>query len=485
MIQGSGSGGGAFDPATQTIVRATSASGTAQIRTIQDDVVLRGLRVDVPSPYQRGGLDLLASRVRVEDVLVELNWSDSAAIAINTSAAKSGIVLDRVRVAAPPASRGVLAYAASMVIADSQIASGQQAVEVLGPSLTIARSRLSRGGGGAVVFGSAQGLVIDSSLLTGGGAGLELYAPDATTMSAQLRGVTIDAGEAKVSDPGLAALRARADSGAGTVGTATITATDSILVESQASEGSGVGQITCLFSDAPSQAESTGADFVSCPGNAAGNSSSGPGALFAAGADWHLLPGSPALDSGSPAALAGGESATDLDANPRVADGNRDCLPRRDKGAYELTGQSAPCPPANPAPVVRGFSVTNKVFRAAGGRAAASAKRPIPVGTTFRWRLSEAARVRIVVERQGTGRRAGGRCRKETRKNRKARRCTLYTASGALTARGRAGKGTKRFDGRLRRKALPPGSYRGVMIATDSGGQKSKAKRIAFKIVRR
>ena len=228
-----------------------------------------------------------------------------------------------------------------------------------------------------MVFGSAQGLVIDSSLLTGGGAGLELYAPDATTMSAQLRGVTIDAGEAKVSDPGLAALRARADSGAGTVGTATITATDSIMVEPQASEGSGVGQITCLFSDAPSQVESAGADFVSCPGSAAREQLvAARRALFAAGADWHLLPGSPALDSGSPAALASGESATDLDANPRVADGNRDCLPRRDKGAYELTGQSAPCPPANPAPVVRDFSVTNKVFRAAGGRASRIGQAP-------------------------------------------------------------------------------------------------------------
>ena len=92
VIQGAGSGGGAFDPATQTIVRATSASGTAQIRTIQDDVVLRGLRVDVPSPFQRSGLDLLASRVRVEDVLVELNWSDSAAVGINTLATKNGIV---------------------------------------------------------------------------------------------------------------------------------------------------------------------------------------------------------------------------------------------------------------------------------------------------------------------------------------------------------------------------------------------------------
>ena len=134
---------------------------------------------------------------------------------------------------------------------------------------------------------------------------------------------------------------------------------------------------------------------------------------------------------------------------------------------------------------MRGFSLTNKVFRAAGGRASASAKRPTPVGTTFRWRLSEAARVRIAVERQGTGRRAGGRCRKETPKNRKARKCTLYTASGALTARGKSGKGSKRFDGRLRRKALPPGNYRGVMVATDSAGQRSKAKRVAFKIVRR
>jgi hypothetical protein len=56
-------------------------------------------------------------------------------------------------------------------------------------------------------------------------------------------------------------------------------------------------------------------------------------ALFVAGSDWHLLSGSPAVDSGS------GEdelTTTDLDGAPRVVDGDGDGTAVIDRGAYEL-----------------------------------------------------------------------------------------------------------------------------------------------------
>jgi hypothetical protein len=460
-LDGAGAGGGAFDPDSQTIVRATSSSSNALVRTNQDDVVLRDLRLDVPAPYQRPGLDLGGNRDRAENVLVELNWPDSAAVGVSTSAAKSGVVLQRLRVLTPGASRGVLAYASAMRISDSRVASGQQAVEAGGAGLAIARSHLSRTSSGAVLLGLA-GLTVDSSLLTGGGTGLELDGGDSTVVAATLRGVTIDVGTPKLSDVGLASLRARAGLGVGTTGTALIAVQSSVLVEPQVVEGAGAGRITCLASDAPSQAEAAGPDLVSCRAGAAGNSSSSPTALFAPGANWRLAPGSPAADSGSLAALAAGESATDLDGRARVVDGNRDCVPRRDKGAYELTGQSAPCPPPrDPAPVVDRFSLTRAVFRTTPrGRARGAAA----LGTTFRWRLSEAAAVRIGFER---------------------RRGHWHAVRGSLALRAAAGRGSKRFRGRLRAKALPPGRYRATLVATDERGQPSAPLRVAFRVVRR
>jgi hypothetical protein len=225
-------------------------------------------------------------------------------------------------------------------------------------------------------------------------------------------------------------------------------------------EGAGAGQITCLSSDAPSQLEAAGADVISCAAGTAGNSWSSPAALFAPGADWHLVPGSPAADGGS-ATLAGGESAADLDGNPRLVDGNRDCAPRHDKGAYELTGHDVPCPP-DPAPVVSRFSLTNSVFRAVVSRR--RSRDAAALGTAFRWRLSEAARVRIGFER-----RRGGRWR---------------DVRGTLSVRARAGRGEKRFSGRLRGKALAPGRYRATVVATDVGGQRSAPRRVGFRVVR-
>ena len=198
----------------------------------------------------------------------------------------------------------MLANGTNMVVADSRIASGQQALEVGGNGLYLARSHLSRASSGAVLLALADSLVVDSSLLTGGGAGVELFAADATSRTATLRGVTIDAGEPKLSDVGLVALQARADAGPGTTGIATIRAVSSILVEPQVSEGAGASQVLCTATDAPSQDDTSGFDRVACASGVAGNSFTPVGALFAPGSDWHLVPGSPAADSGSEAPLS-------------------------------------------------------------------------------------------------------------------------------------------------------------------------------------
>ena len=61
-----------------------------------------------------------------------------------------------------------------------------------------------------------------------------------------------------------------------------------------------------------------------------------------AGGDYSLPATSPALDAGSTAALADDESTTDVIGNPRVSDGNADCVGRRDRGAFERVGNVVP-----------------------------------------------------------------------------------------------------------------------------------------------
>jgi PKD domain len=53
-------------------------------------------------------------------------------------------------------------------------------------------------------------------------------------------------------------------------------------------------------------------------------------------ADFHLRAGSPAIDGGDPAALASGESTTDVDGNPRIVAGHQGHAAISDVGAYEF-----------------------------------------------------------------------------------------------------------------------------------------------------
>ncbi len=139
-------------------------------------------------------------------------------------------------------------------------------------------------------------------------------------------------------------------------------------------------------------------------------------------------------------------------------------------------------------PVVSAVSVTNKRFRRSSKATAVSAQRrraAAKQGTTFRLRLSEAATLRIVLERKETGRRVGKSCRKATRALRRRKACTRYVAKGTLTRKLTAGTKRIAFSGRVGRRAIPLGIYRARLVATDAAKNRSTERRVAFTVVRR
>jgi hypothetical protein len=139
--------------------------------------------------------------------------------------------------------------------------------------------------------------------------------------------------------------------------------------------------------------------------------------------------------------------------------------------------------PDTVAPQILGLSFAKRTMRAAGkGGSIARAR----VGSRLRYRLSEAATARFTIERAAKGRRKGRRCVAPTKKSRKARRCTRYVRlKGGFSRKSTAGLNGFRFTARLRGRKLRPGRYRLALVATDAAGNRSKAKRAAFRVVRR
>ncbi|HEX6229488.1 MAG TPA: choice-of-anchor Q domain-containing protein [Solirubrobacterales bacterium] len=252
------------------------------------------------------------------------------------------------------------------------------------------------------------------------------------------------------------------------------------------------GAITAQHSSFTTRVEKEGGT-VTPPGSGA-NLVGDPQFVDVAAGNFALQATSPLIDRGDPSLVA--PSQLDLAGNPRSLDGNRDCLAAPDIGAFELAGQAATCLADDP-PSVSGFRVTNKVFAPKGkstkrkrGRAAVSAKRKrrrVKRGTTFLYRLSEPARVRITIERKARGRkvrrRGKTRCVRPRRGKTKPR-CVRFIKVGSLSAQKQAGRRSTRFSGRLRGKRLRPGRYRATIVATDAAGQRSRPRRVAFRVVR-
>jgi hypothetical protein len=118
------------------------------------------------------------------------------------------------------------------------------------------------------------------------------------------------------------------------------------------------------------------------------------------------------------------------------------------------------------APVLSRVSLSHRRFAVAG--LASAAARRVPRGTTLRFTISEAAQVRIGILRSVLTKRHRLRLRRV----------------GRLTRTVTAGRRRVRFSGRIRKRALKPGSYRMRITATDAAGNRSKAVVRKFRIVR-
>jgi PKD repeat protein len=154
-------------------------------------------------------------------------------------------------------------------------------------------------------------------------------------------------------------------------------------------------------------------------------------------------------------------------------------------GPASTKGTRPPATPAAPVdripPWIAGVRLTPRQFAVARGTTALSAG--VRRGTIISFRLSEPAGVRLQMQRALTGRRFHGGCPAPARRLHHGARCTRYVTVGTLTRHGSAGANKVRFSGRIGRRALRASSYRLVITATDSAGNRSRAAPAPFTIL--
>jgi hypothetical protein len=90
--------------------------------------------------------------------------------------------------------------------------------------------------------------------------------------------------------------------------------------------------------------------------------------------------------------------------------------------------------------------------------------RPIRRKSVFRYQLSEPAAVAYTVKRKGKH---------------------GYRTVGRFSQQGSAGANERRFRARIRTRRLRPGTFKAVLRASDAAGNRSSAKSIGFRVVRR
>jgi uncharacterized repeat protein (TIGR01451 family) len=121
------------------------------------------------------------------------------------------------------------------------------------------------------------------------------------------------------------------------------------------------------------------------------------------------------------------------------------------------------------------------------GKALAHLSKAKPaVGTTFSFKLSASARVKLVFTQRTPGRKAGKKCVARTAKNKTKHRCTRSIRRGTLSFNAHQGTDKLRFQGRLSRKSkLPLGSYTVTITATNTVGQRSRPHSLSFTIIKK
>jgi hypothetical protein len=99
-----------------------------------------------------------------------------------------------------------------------------------------------------------------------------------------------------------------------------------------------------------------------------------------------------------------------------------------------------------------------------------------------RYRLSEPARVRTLVQRALPGRRVAGRCVVPGRGNRGRRRCTIWTTVAKIVRQGVPGGNLLRLRARALGRSLLPGSYRLSLSAADRFRNRSEERFVRLEV---
>lgn len=114
----------------------------------------------------------------------------------------------------------------------------------------------------------------------------------------------------------------------------------------------------------------------------------------------------------------------------------------------------------------------------------ASAARKPPVGTVFSFTLNAAAQVQLVFAQRLPGRKVRGKCMAQKNRNRNRAKCSRSVFRGSLSLSAHAGIDRVRFAGVVpRAKKLGPGNYTMTITASTSTGR-SAPRTISFTIVR-
>ena len=206
---------------------------------------------------------------------------------------------------------------------------------------------------------------------------------------------------------------------------------------------------------------SVGGSSITCPvGTIA------PGELLVLGVGYTVTaPGSHALTTTI--------ASPDLDAAKAAAATAGDTNPANNTHTLTIEGTAAPAPPPtgpNPpvlpappvvdraAPAIDIFRLSRKVFTT--GRA----RRGVKKGSGFVWLVTEPGKLEITIEKRNSR----GR----------------FTKSGTLSYTAAKLRETRAWSGKIGRKRLGVGSYRATLRATDAAGNRSRARKATFRIVK-
>jgi hypothetical protein len=113
-----------------------------------------------------------------------------------------------------------------------------------------------------------------------------------------------------------------------------------------------------------------------------------------------------------------------------------------------------------------------------------TARKQLPVGTTFSWMLNEQASVTLSFTQRVPGRKVGSKCIAKRGKNAKRSTCERTVTAGSLSLIGHGGTNKVVFQGRISRsKKLKPGRYTLVIVSTNAAGASSVPVSLSFTIV--